>query len=280
MKRAIISSASRLGITWAGQGPLVLFVHGMGGDRSAWHKQIEALQGEFTAVSVDLRGYGESDDPPHALDFKQDFADDLIAVIDHFSVPRAHLVGLSMGGRVVRATSLIAPERVASVTLANTSPGFDGLSQAEMNDFIEKRSAVGDGIQLPEDFGLKQAKAMMAPDTSPVILALAATAIQRLRLPSYLEILKASTLQDRGDKLEDIKAPALIITSDQDRVYPSTISARMQELIPNASLTILYGAGHLSNLEKPQAFNEALLEFLRKLPVEKNASSTLDLNHL
>ena len=94
--------APRLAVSVAGQGPLVLMVHGMGGDRTTWHAQIAALQPHFTAASVDLRGYGDSGDIDGPLDFHRDFGDDVLTVLDHFNAPRAHLVGLSMGSRVVR----------------------------------------------------------------------------------------------------------------------------------------------------------------------------------
>ncbi|KAK6032447.1 hydrolase, alpha/beta domain protein [Ostertagia ostertagi] len=250
----------------------------MGGDRSTWRHQIAALSESFTAVSVDLRGYGDSDDPPHALAFKQDFTDDIRAVIDHFAVPRAHLVGLSMGGRVARAASLLMPDRVASLTLANTSPGFAGMTAAELDAFVEARSRVGDGQHVPVDFGESQAVAMMAPGAPATAIGIAATAMQRLRPVNYLEVLKASTLQDMGDPLELIECPVHIITSDLDRVYPQAVALQMLKRIPGAVLTCIEGAGHLSNLEKPQAFNEALLSFLHTMPAEKSPAGPSDLN--
>ncbi len=277
MRDEIISASPRLAITYAGSGPVVIFVHGMGGDRSTWRHQIAALSESFTAVSVDLRGYGDSDDPPHALAFKQDFTDDIRAVIDHFGVSRAHLVGLSMGGRVARAASLLMADRVASLTLANTSPGFAGMTAAELEAFVEARSRVGDGQHVPMDFGERQAVAMMAPGAPATAIGIAATAMQRLRPGNYLEVLKASTLQDMGDPLELIECPVHIITSDLDRVYPQAVALQMLKRIPGAVLTCIEGAGHLSNLEKPQAFNEALLSFLHTMPAEKSPAGPSDL---
>lgn len=275
MQHAILKSSPPLGISFDGAGPLVILVHGMGGDRTTWHSQIEALSKEFTAVSVDLRGYGDSGDPPHALDFKRDFTADLLAVMDAFGADRAHLVGLSMGGRVVRTACLLAPQRVASVTLANTSPGFDHMNEEQLQAFIDARSKVLTGDQVPPSFGLDQAKAMMAENASTEALQLAAAAMGRLRLQNYLEVLKASTLQDRGDHLEDIACPVHIITSDQDRLYPEAVSRQMKARIPHARLTRISGAGHLGNIEQPQAFNMALLAFLHALPSEARADSPI-----
>ena len=229
-----VQAPTPLAISVAGQGPLVILVHGMGGDRSTWHAQIDALRERYTAASVELRGYGDSADPTEPLDFKRDFTADLLAVMDHFGVRRAHLVGLSMGGRVVRAACLRAPERVASLTLANTSPGFDAMDAAEMERFIAERSQHLSGGTLPADFGLGQARQMVAPGTDPAVLQAAAQAMQRLRPAQYLQVLAASTLQDRGDRLEDIACPTLVITSDQDRVYPDPIARQMLARLPMA----------------------------------------------
>jgi 3-oxoadipate enol-lactonase len=263
-----------LAISVAGQGPLVLLVHGMGGGRSAWHGQIDALARRYTAASVDLRGYGDSADAPLPLDFKRDFCADLLAVMDHFGVRRAHLVGLSMGGRVARATSLLAPERVASLTLANTSPGFDALTTAEIERFIADRSQALAGGGLPADFGLTQARQMVAPGTPHAVLQAAAQSMSGLRPDHYLRVLATSTRQDRGDRLEDIACPTLVITGGHDRVYPNSVSAQLIARLRRARHVHIEGAGHLSNLEQPQAFNRALLDFLDGLPPEAAARAT------
>lgn len=258
-----IPCTPHLGVSVAGQGPLVLMVHGMGGDRHTWHAQAEALQAHgFMAASVDLRGYGGSGDIEGPLDFHRDFGADLLAVLDHFHAPRAHLVGLSMGSRVVRSLALRHPERVASLVLANSSPGFDAMSPAEVERFIADRSAAFQGGLVPASFGMDQARAMCAPDAAPEALRIAAEAMQRIRLKNYLAVLAASTRQDRGDRLEQIACRTLVITSDQDRVYPEAVTRPLLARIPGVVHARIERAGHLSNLEQPEAFNRALLDFL------------------
>lgn len=264
----IIPSSPHIAISVAGQGPLVIFVHGLGGDRSTWTHQLDALQHKYTAVSVDLRGYGDSEDPPLPIQFKVDFCADLLAVIDHFNAPRAHLVGLSMGGRVCRTTALQAPDRVASLTLANTSPGFDHMTPTQLDAFVEARSGTLEQNGLPADFGKQQALAMMAPGAPLSAINAMAQAVDRLRVPNYLGTLRASTLQDRGDRLEDITCPVLLITSDHDTVYPASVASEMRQRLPHALHTEIVQAGHISNLEQPDAFNAALLRFLDALPRE------------
>ncbi|MGQ3004508.1 MAG: alpha/beta fold hydrolase, partial [Hydrogenophaga sp.] len=82
-------------------------------------------------------------------------------------------------------------------------------------------------------------------------------------LKNYLAVLVASTRQDRGDRLEQIACPTLVITSDQDRVYPEPVTRQLLARIPGVAHARIERAGHLSNLEQPEAFNRALLAFLR-----------------
>ena len=262
MQTLFTSPAPRLALSVAGRGPLVLFVHGMGGDRSSWHGQIDALADRFNAVAVDLRGYGDSEAAPAPLDFQRHFAADLLAVMDHFRVPAAHLVGLSMGGRVARCTALLHPERVASLTLANSSPGFDALGPAEVDAFVAARAFEPVGDAMPAGYGLAQARAMTAPGTPEAVLRAAGAPMDRLSAAHYLRVLRASTEQDQGTRLEDIRCPVHLIHSDQDRVYPAAVAQRMRERLPNARVSLIEGAGHLSNLERPEAFNRALCGFL------------------
>jgi len=264
METLIIGQRSpRLAVSVAGQGPLVLMVHGMGGDRRTWHGQMAALRPHFTVVSVDLRGYGASGDIEGPLDFHRDFGTDVLAVLDHFEADRAHLVGLSMGSRVVRSVALRHPQRVASLVLANSSPGFDAMPPDEVERFIADRSVAFREGRVPDSFGMDQARAMCAPGAAPEALRIAADAMQRIRLKNYLAVLDASTRQDRGDRLEQIACPTLVISTDQDRVYPEPVTRQLLARIPGAVHARIERAGHLSNLEQPEAFNRALLDFLR-----------------
>lgn len=273
MRTERVEAAVPLAVDVAGSGPLVVFVHGLGGDRTTWHAQLALLSATHTAVAVDLRGYGDSADGPDPLDFKRDFCTDLVAVMDHFGVPRAHLVGLSMGGRVARATALLVPDRVASLVLANTSPGFDTLGAADTARFIAERSrGIGTGTDaLPPGFGHQQALQMVAPNTAAHVLAAAAAPVQRVRAHTYRRVLEASTRQDRGDILEHIVCPTLVVSGAHDRVYPPDVTGQLLHRIPHAQHAPIAGAGHLSHLEQPQAFHQAVQGFLSALPMEMHA---------
>ena len=119
-------------------GPLMIFLNVIGSNRTNWHDQIVEFGGHFHAISRDACGYGESDDYEGALDFG-DFAIDLARVIDHFGAARAHLVDLSMGGVIALDFAARYRERVATLTLCDTMPGFGHLADAQRREFIRLR---------------------------------------------------------------------------------------------------------------------------------------------
>ena len=97
-----------------GSGPLVLFLHGIGGNRHHWRQQLPVFATRFKAVAWDARGYGDSDDYEGAAAISMTSPPDVLRVLDHFKAQKAHLVGLSMGGRIARNFALRHPERVAT----------------------------------------------------------------------------------------------------------------------------------------------------------------------
>ena len=120
-----------------GSGPLVVFLHGIGGNRTNWHGQLDRFGDRFCVVSWDARGYGASDDSPQTLTFS-DYADDLVCLLDHLQATHAHLVGLSMGGMIIQDFYGRYPGRVATLTLVDTSSGFGSLPEEAKRDFLEQ----------------------------------------------------------------------------------------------------------------------------------------------
>ena len=243
--------------------PFVLFLHGIGANRHQWRPQLDALADQFRVAAVDMRGYGESDDDASPLDFAS-FAADVIRVLDHFGVARVHLVGLSMGGRVARDVALRSPERVQSLVLANTTPGFDALSPEAQDKFVTDRTSAMRSGQTPAEIAPQAAARVLHPNASPAALAATIAIMSTLRPTSYMKTVAASVAQDRAAPIERITAPTLVISSDRDTVYPSALSAQLAARIPGAILVEIPNAGHLSNLEQPAAFNSALRAFISR----------------
>src|SRR5207244_9204807 len=105
-----------------------VLLHGIGGNKRNWHPNLAAFGQHWHAAAWDARGYGESEDYDGALDFL-DFSRDLVRVLDHFGAASAHVVGLSMGGRIALYFVALHPERVRTLTLCDTHTGFADWSE-------------------------------------------------------------------------------------------------------------------------------------------------------
>ena len=264
LETVFVGPAPRLALSLAGEGELVFFLHGIGGNRRHWDAQLAFFCLRYRAAAWDARGYGDSDDYEGPLEFST-FSADLVRVLDHLGTERAHVVGLSMGGRIARDFALRHPERVRSLTLANTSPGFGALSPDQVKAFLDARRAPLLAGKTPAELAPELARKLAGPQASHAALDALVDSISRLHKESYLKTLEASVTQDRAAPVERLRVPTLVITSEHDRLYPPPMARAMAARIPGAELVEIPGAGHLSNLEQPERFNAALSAFLQKL---------------
>ena len=242
----------------------IVFLHGIGSNRTHWDGQLAffAAQG-FTCIALDFRGYGGSDDYEGPLDFINDFSDDVLRTLDHCGVEQAHIVGLSMGGRVARWFWKQHPARVLSLTLANTQPGFDALGVEATENFVSARlgplMAGHDIAGIATDL----ARGLIGPGAAPGAYDRVVASMRALHRTSYMKTVRASVEQDRGFVLDDINVPTLVIAGSEDKLYPPALAASMAGRIDGSVLKVIAGAGHLSNVEQPAAFNQVLFEFLK-----------------
>lgn len=262
----MIGGRPRLACEVEGQGPPVVFLHGIGGGRRNWRRQAEALQSPgrrpFTTYCWDARGYGDSDDYDGPLEFS-DFGDDLARLLDHFEVERAHLVGLSMGARILMDFAPRHLDRVATLTLCDCFYGFDNaLSPDKQVEYVELRERpLREGKSFAE-LAPKLIDSLLSPGADAAVRDELRQSILRLRVESYLKTLRASVTFDRADELHRLIMPVQLIYGSEDRLTPPSIGQEMIRLLPEARLAVLDGAGHLSNLEAPAEFNAVLASFL------------------
>lgn len=257
-----IGPPPHIAVEFKGQGPLLLFLHGIGGNRSNWHDQLAffATHG-FGVAAWDARGYGDSDDYDGPLDFA-DFSADLLRVLDHLQVERAHLCGLSMGGRILLDFAGRHPERIATLTLCDTQPGLAHMSEEKRREFIRLRQEPLRAGQRPADMAPAVARTLIGPAASEAVFQRLVDSMAALHTESYLKTIEASFLYDRVPDLASIHMPTHVVVGAQDRLTPPETARDMAARIPGARLTIIPEAGHLSNLEQPRLFNEAVLQFL------------------
>ena len=244
-----------------GSGELVLFMHGIGGNRSNWRRQLPAFAERFSCVAWDARGYGDSDDYEGPLAF-DDFVADVLRVLDHFGVAKGHLLGLSMGGRIAMRTALLHPDRVATLTLVDTHEGFAAFSAEQRRAFVDSRRAPLLAGKEPADIADPVARSLIGPHASPEHLEELRRSIAALHKDSYIKSLEATVAQvDLGD-IGAIRAPAHFIVGADDPLTPPAMHHEMAAKLGGAPVSVLPRAGHLSNIENAPAFNHAALDWL------------------
>ena len=258
----IVPGDPPIAVDAAGDGPLLVFLHGIGGNRSNWAEQVAFFSARFTAVAWDARGYGGSGGM--VGDF-HDFADDLARLIRHFGGP-AHLVGLSMGGRIALDAWARTPELVASLTLADTSAGSAATASPErVAAFlaVRRKPLVEDG-RTPADIAPDIVAAIAGPNITAAQHARLIASHAALRTDAYLATLDVVTRFTAFPDFAAVGVPVEVIVGSEDRVATPAYAAAMAAQFPDARLTVIPGAGHVSNIEAPDAFNAALDAFLRR----------------
>jgi len=240
-------------VSVAGSGSLVLFLHSIRGNRGNWTRQIEAFSGRFKAAAWDARGFGESDDYEGWLQFDH-LIGDVLRVAQHFRADKFHLVGLAMGWRIARHVALRHADRLHSLTMCSTNPGFDALSVDEVRRFVTERRT-----RTPASIA-----SLLGRNAVPEALPEVQRSLAVLREHSYLKMLEASVAQDRAAPIEQIRVPTLIMTGEEDRVFSVALARETARRIPGAELVTMPGVGHFPNLEQPERFNEIVLSFLEK----------------
>ncbi len=250
----------------AGQGSVVVLLHAFPLSSAMWRGQIEALQGEFHVVAPDLRGFGGSpgwDDENPAVSF---MADDVAALLDELRITEPiALCGLSMGGYVALAFAQKYPRRLRALVLADTKAEADddeGRAKRDANIAFAREHTPAEFIERVLPNMVSETTRQQRPDVLENVKTIATS-----QTPAGI-IAGLQALRDRPDRnleLKDIAAPTLVIVGSDDGITPPDAARKMADAIPNAQLQIIEGAGHLSNLEKPEEFNAALLDFLRSL---------------
>lgn len=249
--------------TAGSQVPLLL-IHGFPLDRTTWQNQLRGLSNVARVIAPDLRGFGESGIPSGSVTM-DGYADDLRGLLDALKTDKVVVGGLSMGGYIAFAFYRKFADRVRGLILANTKAGADspeGKKGRDDNAALVREKGAG-AIAEP------MLSKMLTPKTiaERVETAKATTAMMaRQSVEGVVGALMA--LRDRPDStatLATITVPALIITSAEDTLIPPKESETMRDAIRGARLVTIPGAAHLSNYEQPEAFNQAVSEFLKSV---------------
>lgn len=246
-----------------GIGQPVLFLHAFPLNKSMWEGQMRALldQQRFRVVSLDWRGFGESG-ISESISTMEQLADDLVTLMDTLGMQDAILCGLSMGGYVAFAFLRKYPQRVRGLLLCDTKP------DADTDDGRANREKVA---QLVESAGTEaiadlQVPRLLSPYTLQHHPEVELRVRQMIATATVQGIAAASRgmaqRQDANDLLAHIACPTLVLVGEQDALTPPDVARAYAEAIPAARFVVIPHAGHLANLEQPQAFLEAAQQFL------------------
>src|SRR5512139_712057 len=245
-----------------GNGVPLLLIHGFPLDRTLWRIQIAGLSQIFRVIAPDLRGFGQSSDTDGEAVTMDQYAADLKSLLDAVNVKQAVVGGLSMGGYIALAFYAQYADRVKGLILANTRavPDSEEGKQSRLAN-AQKVGEVGSSL-LVETMAPK----MLGPSAKPEIEIAVHSMMARQRAPGVMSALRGMAVRpDRTTLLRFATVPTLVVSGSADALIPPSDSEAMHALIPNSRLVIIPDAGHLSNLDKADAFNHVVREFYKRV---------------
>ena len=249
-----------------GIGLPVFFLHAFPLNRGMWEGEMRALlQDErYRLVALDWRGLGESDITSDVSTMEM-FADDVAGLMDALGVSQAVLCGLSMGGYAAFAFLRKYPERVGGLVLADTRPGAD-TAEGRANRENVARIALEDGTRAIADLQMPK---LISDYTRQNHAEVEARVRQMIDAATQQGIAAASRgmaqRADSSDLLSMISCPTLVVAGEQDALIPASTQQEYAARIPGAQFSVIPYAGHLANLEQPEAFVQVLRGFLGSL---------------
>ena len=259
-----------------GAGQPLVFVHEFAGDHRSWHPQVRFFSRRYRTIAFNARGYPPSDVPEGAEAYSQDrAAEDIRGVLDALKIPKAHVCGLSMGGYATLHFGLKHPDRARSLVVAGA--GY-GSASGEREKFLRDSEAVvkrfeDDGMAKTADFYAKGPTRVQLMDKDPhswreFHRQLAEGSARGHALTQRGVQLRRPSIMDLGERMEKLEVPTLIMTGDEDDpcLEPAIF---MKRKIPTSGLVVLPKSGHAINLEEPEAFNRAVLDFLTAVDAGK-----------
>jgi 3-oxoadipate enol-lactonase len=236
--------------------PALVFIHSLGVDRRLWAAQAAALQDRHRILRVDLRGHGRSGVSIGAYSIEQ-LASDVLAVMDHARLERAHLCGISIGGGIAQWLAAEAPQRVDRLILANTAAVFGTAAVWHRR----AETALSDGMQALLTPTLENWFTESWRERSPDACLKFGDIFLGTSPRGYAGCCEALAAADLRPSLVKISAPTLVLVGQHDEATTPAAGQIIADAVPGAELTVL-DAAHLSPIEQPEAFNAALHAFI------------------
>jgi pimeloyl-ACP methyl ester carboxylesterase len=251
----------------AGAGTPVVFVHEFAGDYRTWEPQLRFFSRQYRCVTFSARGFPPSDIPQEDVAYSQAIArDDVIAVMDHLRIDRAHIVGHSMGAYTALHVGLDCPDRCRSLTVAGCGWGSDPVMREQAAQLGRDTAALfrNEGIAAAAEKYANQPVRLQYKGKDPRGWAEFAQRLSEHSAEGHaltmLNLqLRRPTVYDLQDRLRRLDLPVLVVTGDEDD-WCLDVSVVLKRTVPTAGLLVLPRSGHTVTSEEPEAFNRALSE--------------------
>lgn len=252
----------RIAYERAGGGPPLVLLHGYVGDGpTTWRRQIDGLSDAFTVVAWDAPGAGGSSDPPESFGLAG-YADCLAGFVERLGLGTPHVAGLSFGSILALALSRRHPAVPRSLVLASAYAGWAGSLPA---DVVQQRlrQALALADLSPAEFVAALLPTMFSEATPRESVDAFGASMLAFHPAGFRAMARASAENVR-DVLPHVNVPTLLLYGDKDVRAPLSVAEDLHTAIPGSMLVVLPGAGHVSNIEAPEAFNRAVRTFLRR----------------
>jgi 3-oxoadipate enol-lactonase len=258
-------------VSGARDGSPVLMIQGLGVDMRGWTLQRPRFGRRHRCIAFDNRGVGHSDAPPGPYDLEQ-MAADAIAVLDAAGVETAHVMGASMGGVIAQILGVTHPERVRSLVLACTACRHEPWRVELLEEWADDVGARGMGAMVGDE-GLTWLIGPRLHRRLGAFINILGRIVLSTPPDSFVAQVRAilGTSDALREELRNVRVPTLVITGSQDSLTPVGDAEELAELIPGARLVLLSGAAHGLMAEAPNAFNDAVLQFLAKVDGEQSS---------
>jgi pimeloyl-ACP methyl ester carboxylesterase len=259
-----------LSATPAGSDTLVLFLHGIGGARTNWLPQLAAVAPYARAASMDFRGYGDSE-LGSSQSTVDDYCADILRAADALGARRLILCGLSYGAWIATSIATRHPERLAGLVLSGGCTGMSEAGTAEREAFRQSRQVPLDAGQTPADFAPAVVNVLAGPDASEETRERLFQSMAAIPAATYRDALVCFTNPPERLDFSRLTMSVLMMTGEFDRLASPAeirgVSRRIADLSPDASVRfeVIARAGHVCNVERPNAYNAVLTEFLSEV---------------
>ncbi|PJG60652.1 alpha/beta fold hydrolase [Aeromonas cavernicola] len=248
----------------AGEGPVLLLLHGISSGSGSWLNQLEQLAAHFTLVAWDMPGYGQSDPLPTATPTAQSYAEVLHQLITALELAPPLLVGHSLGAMVASAYGRLHPAQIRGLVLANPAQGYGRAEPATREQVYRQRPQM---LRALGAAGLAATRGpvLLAPHATPAQLALVANSMMGLTQRGFEAASYLLANDEIRDYLAGYRAPIGVIDGEQDVITPAEGIRALAAAHGNHYCHSLPAAGHASYIDQPAAFNRAVIQLAAQL---------------